>query len=293
MVLGIPEKIIVPKQNFCNPEIQIQQCGFRECFKLFRLYLQHPCIYIHVCWQVLGQFKNRKSLKKFQLFILIKSQARRRGSMNGSWLDRNRHVVFIGLLLTALVGAIVFYLRRPAQETVEILPVEPTATIIPTPLSSPTPAMVRVYVTGGVVNSDVYFLPQGSIIKDAILAAGGFTQDADPERINQALELKDQQQIHVPKQDEENPPPPVQDGPANDSNKGDSSPAPATDERININTATLDQLDTLPGIGPAIAQRIIDYREKIGGFKNIEQITEVSGIGQATFVKIKELITVD
>jgi competence protein ComEA len=213
--------------------------------------------------------------------------------MNSSWLDRNRHVIFIGLLLTALAGAVVFYLRRPAQDTMEILSVEPTATVTPTPLPSPTPAMVRVYVTGAVVNSDVYFLSQGSIIKDAILAAGGFTQDADPEQINQALELKDQQQIHVPRQGEENPPPPVQDGPANDSNTDDSSPAPATGERININTATLDQLDTLPGIGPAIAQRIIDYREKIGGFKDIEQITEVSGIGEATFAKIKDLITID
>jgi competence protein ComEA len=213
--------------------------------------------------------------------------------MNGSWLDRNRHIAFIGLLLIALAGAVVFYLRRPAQDTVEILSVEPTATVTPTPMSSPTPAMVRVYVTGGVVNSDVYVLRQGSIIKDAILAAGGFTQDANPEQINQALELKDQQQIHVPRQDEENPPPPVQDGPANDSNQGDISPAPATGESININTATLDQLDTLPGIGPAIAQRIIDYREQIGGFKNIEQITEVSGIGEATFAKIKDLLTVD
>jgi competence protein ComEA len=226
------------------------------------------------------------ALKNFVYYL-----ARRRGPMNNSWLDRNRHIIFIGLLLTALAGAVVFYVRRPAQGTVEILPVEPTATATPSP--SPTPAMVRVYVTGAVVNSDVYFLPQGSIIKDAILAAGGFTQDANPERINQALELKDQQQIHVPRQGEENPPPSVQDGPANDSNTGDSSPAPATGERININTATPDQLDTLPGIGPAIAQRIIDYREKIGGFKRIEQITEVSGIGEATFAKIKDLITVD
>jgi competence protein ComEA len=61
---------------------------------------------------------------------------------------------------------------------------------------------------------------------------------------------------------------------------------------ININTATLEQLDSLPGIGPAIAQRIIDYREKVGGFKAAEEITEVSGIGEATLAKIKDLIAI-
>lgn len=96
--------------------------------------------------------------------------------MNGSWLDRNRNFVFILLLFIAVGGAGVFYLRQPAQAPVEIRPAEEaTATTVPTPLPSPTPAPVRVYVTGAVVNSDVYFLPAGSIIKDAIAAAGGFT----------------------------------------------------------------------------------------------------------------------
>ena len=211
--------------------------------------------------------------------------------MNGSWLDRNRHLIFIALLVLAVGGAIVFYLRQPTQESVEILPPEPVPT--PTPLVEPTPALVRVYVTGAVVNSDVYFLPPGSIVKDAVVAAGGFTAEADPERINQALELKDQQQIHVPRLDEENPPPPVQDGGDTDTAVSGSNPAPAGDELININTASLEQLDALPGIGPAIAQRIIDYREKIGGFTSIEQITEVSGIGEATFAKIKDSVTVE
>ena len=214
--------------------------------------------------------------------------------MKDSWLDRNRHVVFIVLLLAALTGAVTFYLRRPTQGPMEILPVEPTVTPMPSPTPTPTPGMVRVYVTGAVVNSDVYILPRGSIIKDIIVAAGGFTPEADPERINQALELKDQQQIHVPRLNEENPPPPVQDAPNNGSTAEGSDPASAAgDDAININTATLDQLDTLPGIGPAIGQRIIDYREKIGGFRHIEEITQVSGIGEATFAKIKDSITVE
>jgi competence protein ComEA len=152
-------------------------------------------------------------------------------------------------------------------------------------------------VTGAVANSDVYFLPAGSIIKDAITAAGGFTADADPERINQALELQDQQQIHVPRQGEANAPPPIQGGPtvpqlSSSPGAGNSRSGSVTGGLININVATLEQLDTLPGIGPAIAQRIIDYRESSGGFKAVEDITEVSGIGEATLAKIKDLITV-
>lgn len=213
--------------------------------------------------------------------------------MNGSWLDRNRHVVFIAFLSVALAGGVAFYLRQPAPGPVEILPVKATAITLPTPDATPTPGMVRVYVTGAVRNSDVYFLTQGCIIKDAIQAAGGFSPDADPERINQALELKDQQQIHVPRLDEENPLPVLQGGSDSDSDAGGSETAPVAGGFININTATLDQLDTLPGIGPAIAQRIVDYREKIGGFKSIEEITQVSGIGEATFAKIKASISVE
>jgi competence protein ComEA len=136
-------------------------------------------------------------------------------------------------------------------------------------------------------------LPAGSIIKDVIVAAGGFTPDADRERINQALELQDQQQIHVPRLGETDAPPPVQGGITQGSKPVNRSAAPAASGGlINLNTATLEELDSLPGIGPAIAQRIIEYRESAGGFKSVEQIIEVSGIGEATLAKIKDLVTV-
>jgi competence protein ComEA len=225
--------------------------------------------------------------------------------MSGSWLDRNRNLVFVSLLFIAAGGAGVFYLRQPAPSPVEIRPLETeaAATAVPTPPPSPTPAPVRIYITGAVAHADVYFLPAGSIIKDAVAAAGGFTADADPERINQALELQDQQQIHVPRQGDENSPPPVQGGISEQVNSGQTSnsnsrAAPVGGggavggSLINLNTATLEQLDSLPGIGPAIAQRIIDYRESVGSFKAVEEITEVSGIGEATLAKIKDLITV-
>jgi competence protein ComEA len=219
--------------------------------------------------------------------------------MTTSWLDRNRGVLFSVLSVVAIGGATMFYMRQPASEPIEIVAsAVATATIEPTatpPLPTPTPAPVRVYITGAVAKSDVYFLPAGSIIKDAIAAAGGLTSEADPERINQALELKDQQQIHIPRLGETNPPPPVQGGSDNSEapDKSNSAAPGALTGLINLNTATLEQLDSLPGIGPAIAQRIIDYREKVGNFSRIEDITEVSGIGEATFAKIKDLIVVE
>jgi competence protein ComEA len=213
--------------------------------------------------------------------------------MNGTWLDRNRHLIFGLLLLMTLVGAGLFYWWQPAQSSVEIVtaPASPTPTTPVAPTATPAP--VRVYVTGAVVKSDVYFLPAGSIIKDAIMAAGGFTSEADPERINQALELQDQQQIHVPRLGEQDAPPPVQDAPASQSGKPGPDAAPVSGALINLNLASLEELDSLPGIGPAIAGRIIDYRQNNGNFKSVEALTEVSGIGQATLAKIKPLVTVE
>jgi competence protein ComEA len=199
-------------------------------------------------------------------------------------------MVFILLLVTALGGAGLFYLKQPGQQPIEVVPAE-AATIAASPTAplTPTPSPVRVYVTGAVLNADVYFLRPGSIVKDAILAAGGFTPEADRERINQAQELKDQQHLHVPHIGEEDAPPPIQGGPVHDN----SSHSGSNPGRINLNSATLEELDSLPGIGPAIAQRIIEYREKVGGFKTVEEITQVSGIGQATFAKIQDMVTVE
>ncbi|GAB4425653.1 MAG: hypothetical protein Kow0031_05240 [Anaerolineae bacterium] len=225
-----------------------------------------------------------------------------------TWLDKNRGVVFALFSAMALAGAALFYWRLPSQSPIEIIPAEAEAAPQPadstaqpdlptaTPEPTPTPAPLRVYVTGAVANSDVFLLPPGSIVKDAVAAAGGFTATADPARINLALELRDQQQIHVPAVDEASPPPAVQGGAAQAAeqpNPPAAEAATAPGGRINLNSATVEQLDTLPGIGPAIARRIIEYRDSIGGFTAIEQITQVSGIGEATFAKISDQITVE
>jgi competence protein ComEA len=126
----------------------------------------------------------------------------------------------------------------------------------------------------------VYRLPLGSIVQDAVDAAGGPTADADLDRINLALQLEDQQHVYVARQGETDPPPPVSGGGSDG-------------ELVNINTASATELETLPGIGPVTAQHILDYREANGPFERVEDVQDVPGIGPATFEGMADLITVD
>ncbi len=216
--------------------------------------------------------------------------------MGKTGLEQNRHVLFVILIIIALGGTALFYGQQklsPPEPLLIITNPSPTqtATLIATPTATPAP--VRVYITGAIVKPDVYFLAAGSIVKDVIKAASGLTQEADIEQFNQALELKDQQHIHIPRMGEKNAPPPVQDGVIVESTPPANSTTHSPAKLININGASLEQLDTLPRIGPTLAQNIITYRESHGGFKTIEEIKEVSGIGESAFKQLKTLITVE
>ncbi|MBC7251594.1 MAG: helix-hairpin-helix domain-containing protein [Anaerolineae bacterium] len=201
------------------------------------------------------------------------------------WLQRYRGYILITLVNLLVSGGMVLFLRRPSPPAIVIT--TPTATTIPAPTSTPTPAPLRVYVTGAVVHPDVYLLEAGSIVRDAVVAAGGATAEADLNRINLAQQVYDQQQIYIPKVGEESLPLP---SPPASLTSAASSVQPAG--KVNINTATAEELDTLPGIGPALAQRIIEYRQTNGPFQSIEEIKNVSGIGDKLFEKLKDLITI-
>jgi competence protein ComEA len=195
-------------------------------------------------------------------------------------LEKNRWLVFLALVAVVLAVVVLLQVLQPNPEPIKLS----TATPLPTPAATPTLRPLRVYVSGAVHQPDVYTLEPDSIVKDALVAAGGPTDEADLDRINLAQPVADGQQIYVPRLDEENPPvqPP----------SGQRS-QPIIAVKININTADLTSLESLPGIGPALAQRILDYRQANGPFGRIEEIMDVSGIGPATFEGMRDLITTE
>lgn len=202
-------------------------------------------------------------------------------------------ILAIGALLIGAGYGLANVRRETLPAAIEIVPPPPTATLSPTvELLSPTAALLRVYVSGAVARPAVYNLPPGSIIDDAVRAAGGFAADADPVAVNLAQGLVDGMQIYVPTAGEIAPPP-VISAPAPVDVPGTSRMGGITMQGlIDLNTATQRDLEMLPGIGPATAEKIIAYREANGPFATIEAIMDVPGIGEAKFEAIKDLITV-
>jgi competence protein ComEA len=150
-------------------------------------------------------------------------------------------------------------------------------------IEAPKLEELTVDIEGAVKNPGVYKLKDGSIIQDLINLAGGLNESADNDlmakEINRSEMLKNNQKILIPIMAQ-----------ISQQVAGANTETASTD-KINLNTASLEQLDSLPGIGPVYAQRIIDYRQK-KSFSSIEEIMEIQGIGEKTFEKFKDLITI-
>lgn len=172
---------------------------------------------------------------------------------------------------------------RPRGEPIRLIP-------------PPTQPPLVVQISGAVAKPGVYSLPPGSRVLDAIQAAGGVLTDADVNLINQAALIQDGQMIWVPVRSSAPQNSPTQDSvpvvPALPENPSRTSPTLEVIYPINLNTATPEELESLPGIGPELAARIIEYRNTHGPFVKTEDILMVSGIGPKTFEKIKDLITI-
>lgn len=157
---------------------------------------------------------------------------------------------------------------------------------------------IVIYVAGAVKNEGIYELDENSRIADCIEKAGGLTDDANIKDINLAFVLEDGMKVYIPKNSEINE---VKDetstyvskenGSAN-TGTSTSKNTSAKSSKININTANQTDLETLPGIGPSTAQKIINYRKENGKFSSIEDIKKVSGIGESKYSKIKDYITI-
>ncbi|MGO2608525.1 MAG: helix-hairpin-helix domain-containing protein, partial [Brachybacterium tyrofermentans] len=156
------------------------------------------------------------------------------------------------------------------------------------PQSGEDAGEVVVHVAGAVKSPGVVRLPPGSRVEDALQAAGGTTEEAELAAINLARPLADGEQIHVPVPGEQTPTVPAPGG-AEAGGGPDGVPGEGADGgTIDLNTASAAQLEELPGVGPSIAQRILEHREKNGPFASVDGLLEVSGIGPATLEEIRE-----
>ena len=212
--------------------------------------------------------------------------------------------VFALLATGMLIPAV--YLLAQGRNNAEILILPPTqggseekpaAPDSGEPPGTPLRDDIKVYVHGAVKSPGVYELHPGARIADAIEAAGGPGPEADLAAINMAERIADEGYYYVPRAGE-TPPRASREGPRSDPS-GESSaalprPATASPARglIDLNTATNQELATLPGIGPARAQAIVDHREQHGPFASTEAITDVHGIGQGIYQQVRELVTV-
>jgi len=139
-----------------------------------------------------------------------------------------------------------------------------------------------VAAAGAVVSPGLYRLAAGSRVADLLNAAGGPTPDADVDQLNLAMKVSDGDRVYVPRKGEA-PPPAAGLGGVTGT---------AADAPVNLNTATLEQLDALPGVGPATAQAILDYRKQHGRFRSVQDLLQVGGIGPAKLEKLRQRVKV-
>ena len=180
-----------------------------------------------------------------------------------------------GLLIVAtvvlLAGGVVLIVRSSDSGGVEIVLPTPE----PLPAASRQAAEIKVYVTGAVASPGVYAVEAGSRLEHVVEAAGGLTGDADPAAVNLAVRVEDEQHWHVPRTGERAAP----------SASGGQASA-----KIDLNSATASELETLPGIGTVKAQSILDYRQANGPYSSVDDLLAVSGIGPATVESIRDLV---
>lgn len=226
-------------------------------------------------------------------------------------LEAQHRKIIIILVIVMLAGGAYWMLKyfHPALFLGEPDLVVGTEMAPPPTASPPTPAAptpkpeIAIHVTGAVRSPGVYYLSTDARVHEAIEKAGGKTARADIHTLNLAAKVRDGEQIYVPEIREV--PDVGQAAPVPSTVKGVTSPsstaspqlsvkrsAPLDEARININTATFQELQTLRGIGPTMAQRIIEYRQTSGGFSTVDDLTNVKGIGEKTLEKIRHLVTV-
>jgi competence protein ComEA len=193
--------------------------------------------------------------------------------------EKYQGFIILALIFVAAVGAALWYMKTPTAEplVIDTVSAKTTATV-------EAPRFLKVYVTGAVLRPGVYSLLDGARVEDAINSAGGMVVDADRAQLNLAAFVLDGQQIDVPAFRKN----------LSNNLESDGSPGIHQTAKVNINTASVADLDTLPGVGEVTANNIVSYRESHGPFKRIEDLRDLKLLRSASdFGQLKDLITVE
>ena len=195
-----------------------------------------------------------------------------------SWSLSAKAAVIGGILLILVgVGGLFSKKEESVEETTVV---ETTVLAEKTEVSTTQETVIFVDIKGEVKNPGVYQMKVGDRVKDALEAAGGLTEEADSQKVNLAKRLEDQMVIVVPKVGEE----------AEEIPAGETRKEATKDGKVNINTATVEELKTLKGVGEKKAKAIIEYRKKNGSFQTKEDLMKVRGIGKKLFESFQERI---
>lgn len=203
------------------------------------------------------------------------------------------HIILGALVIVAIAGGILLALRQPPSTNIEVVSLTPT--LAPAAAAVPTPQPhVGVYISGAVVNPGVYIVNEGSRLADIILIAGGAAADADLTAVNLAAVLRDEQHWHIPKRSPDATPlagglaasggePAAADG---------AQPNRPPNGKVDLNTADVNMLKSLPGIGDTRARAIVSHRELNGAFASVDALLDVNGIGIGTLESLRNLVEV-
>lgn len=210
-------------------------------------------------------------------------------------LTKKQKIIVIAIAGIVAIGIMYFiYNKNQVKEDINIEN-EILVNSVITNENNTNDDIVIIHITGSVKNPGIVKLKEGSRIEDAIEAAGGLTENADITKVNLAYIVEDGTKIKIPSASEED----IGDDDIIDSKSGDNIiieentvSSNNSTQTININKATEKEFETLPGIGPSLASKIIEYRNQNGKFGSIEDIKNVNGIGDSKYEKIKDLIIV-
>ena len=198
-------------------------------------------------------------------------------------INKNQIIIaFIVIIICIVIAIYILSLNQQNFNNYEDLEITETEEIVEEPEEK---EKIKVHIAGSVVSEGIVELEEGARVADAIDQAGGTTADANMDQVNLAYKVQDGQKIYIPNINEE-------EYEITEDMEGIQNIYETNSDIININTATQTELELLPGIGPSTASKIIKYREENGEFKTIDDIKNVSGIGDAKFESIKDQITV-